>query len=349
MRFARLLLAVLAALVLACTATFAQDDTAFLDQLIAEAEALKFDPSAERSAIAVAQSRANVARFNLGTALAALGGTQQGIDDYRFGDGALILISENDVPIEPRKLVDAQGIKIFNALVEAGASPDELSRVITLLNPEDAFSAGEWTQNDIAFFKRYLDSGTIKLDQFYALAVLLDHEITMHSEALEAVLDREIAYANKLAEVEAERERLQEAEAAAAKAKQALVDLEILTGDAATPEDAIILVRDRTGLPVERFRWHWSGLRAIENTVYYCPPFNGINYEVDGTDRYSVRSGLCRAAIHAGMITEAGGFVRVRLFPADSSFKLVGSTRNGITSGTFGSKYPTFSFVPVLQ
>jgi hypothetical protein len=208
MHFARLLPAVFAILFLACATAFAQDDTAVLDRLVAEAEALKFDSPAERAAIASAQARASVARFNLGTGLAALGGTQQGIDNCRYGECALIPESENDIPIEPRSLVDAQGHKIFNALVEAGASPDELLRVITLLNPEDAFAAGEWTESDIAFFKRHLDSGAIKLEQFYALAVLLDHEVTTHDEALNKVLDRELAYQAKLGEVEAERQRL---------------------------------------------------------------------------------------------------------------------------------------------
>jgi hypothetical protein len=351
MRLASLLPAVLAVLLLAGAAAFAQEDTAVLDQLIAEAEALKFDSSAERNAIAVAQSRANVARFNLGTALGALGGSQQGIDDYRFGDGALIPISADGVPIEPRSLVDAQGLKIFNALVEAGASPDELLRVITLLNPEDAFSAGEWTESDIAFFKRHLDSGAIKLEQFYALAVLLDHEVTMHDEALEAVLDRELAYASKLAEVEAERERLEEARAAEAKIRDALrlADLELLTHDAASADDAMMLVEDRTGLPVLEFKLHLSARLATEGVIYYCPPSDRKDVIVDGTDRYNARSGLCHAAIHAGAITRAGGFVRVRHFPADSSFELVGSTRHGITSTAFGSEQPTFSFVPVLQ
>jgi len=56
-----------------------------------------------------------------------------------------------------------------------------------------------------------------------------------------------------------------------------------------------------------------------------------------GSDVYTADSGICRAAIHAGLISPAGGVVAVRLEPGRPAYR--GSTRNGIQSSDYG-QYP---------
>src|SRR6476620_3425165 len=59
-----------------------------------------------------------------------------------------------------------------------------------------------------------------------------------------------------------------------------------------------------------------------------------------GTDVYTADSGICRAAIHAGLISPAGGVVAIRLEPGRPAYR--GSTRNGVQSadyGTYGKSY----------
>ena len=55
-----------------------------------------------------------------------------------------------------------------------------------------------------------------------------------------------------------------------------------------------------------------------------------------GTDVYTDDSELCHAALHAGVITQAGGVVRVTRAPGRSSY--APSTRNGVSS----SQYPAW-------
>ena len=62
-----------------------------------------------------------------------------------------------------------------------------------------------------------------------------------------------------------------------------------------------------------------------------------------GTDVYTDDSSICRAALHAGVITPSGG--TVTMTRGDGLPLYVGSTRNGVMSNDFGS-YPvsiTFS------
>ena len=54
-----------------------------------------------------------------------------------------------------------------------------------------------------------------------------------------------------------------------------------------------------------------------------------------GTGSYTAASGICSAAVHAGVIRETGGAVRVVPEPGQSAY--AGSVRNGVTSGTHGS------------
>ena len=116
------------------------------------------------------------------------------------------------------------------------------------------------------------------------------------------------------------------------------------------PDPALIDMERVTGLDVINLDWLDYGYSLSSNALYSCSCYNGWTVvSVEGTDRYSEASHVCHAATHAGVITWAnGGFFRVKTFERDSAFQLVGSTRNGIASGEYGSSRPTFSFVAVL-
>ena len=59
-----------------------------------------------------------------------------------------------------------------------------------------------------------------------------------------------------------------------------------------------------------------------------------------GTEVYTADSHVCKAARHMGFIGPSGGPVQVIGAPEQPSF--VGSTRNGITSGNYGNRFPAF-------
>jgi len=59
-----------------------------------------------------------------------------------------------------------------------------------------------------------------------------------------------------------------------------------------------------------------------------------------GTDVYTGDSGICRAAIHAGLLSNAGGFVVVGLEPGRPAYR--GSVRNQITSSDYGNYGSSF-------
>ncbi len=62
-----------------------------------------------------------------------------------------------------------------------------------------------------------------------------------------------------------------------------------------------------------------------------------------GTDIYTSDSGICRAALHAGQISTAGGTVFVNLLPGQASY--YGSVRNGVSSSDWTSGWDSsFSF-----
>ena len=78
--------------------------------------------------------------------------------------------------------------------------------------------------------------------------------------------------------------------------------------------------------------------------VFKCPaaPSNLRGRRVYGTDRYAFNSLICLAAVHAGKLTSAGGFVTVQMM--EPAGKLVGSIRNGIESksGAAGNRQIIF-------
>lgn len=66
-----------------------------------------------------------------------------------------------------------------------------------------------------------------------------------------------------------------------------------------------------------------------------------------GTDIYSDTSPICGAALHAGLITMAGGLVHVAGRGSQASF--TSTTRNGVTSREYGAWHASFSVSPVAQ
>ena len=71
-----------------------------------------------------------------------------------------------------------------------------------------------------------------------------------------------------------------------------------------------------------------------------CPPGCARSGATWGTDVYTGDSAICRAAIHAGMISDDGGEVTVILEPGRPAYR--GSRRHGIESsdyGNYGSSY----------
>ena len=80
-----------------------------------------------------------------------------------------------------------------------------------------------------------------------------------------------------------------------------------------------------------------------DHFLFQCPS-GGRDLSIWGTDIYTSDSAVCTAAVHAGLITlAAGGTVTVEIRPGQASY--VGSTRNGITSGDYGSWGSSFAFV----
>jgi hypothetical protein len=76
--------------------------------------------------------------------------------------------------------------------------------------------------------------------------------------------------------------------------------------------------------------------------TYSCPP-GGTPASVWGTDIYTDDSRLCTAAVHAGLITLAGGgVVTIEIRPDAGSYE--GSSRNGITSTAYGPYRGSFVF-----
>jgi LCCL domain-containing protein/VWA domain-containing protein len=63
-----------------------------------------------------------------------------------------------------------------------------------------------------------------------------------------------------------------------------------------------------------------------------------------GTDIYTGDSSLCRAALHAGIITAEGGKVTVYPLPGQGSYD--GASRNGVESRDYGAYATSFGFRP---
>jgi hypothetical protein len=66
-----------------------------------------------------------------------------------------------------------------------------------------------------------------------------------------------------------------------------------------------------------------------------CPPGCEATGGLWGTDVYTADSAICRAGIHAGVISPGGGVMSVQLEPGRPAYR--GSMRNGIASNDYGS------------
>ena len=87
--------------------------------------------------------------------------------------------------------------------------------------------------------------------------------------------------------------------------------------------------------------WNTSAGQVKQDTglvyKFECPK-DGTPVAVWGSDIYTTDSSVCTAAVHAGKITLAdGGEVTIEMRPGRSMYG--GTTRNGITTSTYG-QYP---------
>ncbi|XP_071985090.1 cysteine-rich secretory protein LCCL domain-containing 2-like [Engystomops pustulosus] len=75
----------------------------------------------------------------------------------------------------------------------------------------------------------------------------------------------------------------------------------------------------------------------------YCP--SGCinkNLSLWGTNIYTENTPVCLAAIHAGIISNGGGYIMVQKMPSQENY--TGSIRNGLTSLNYGISNTSFTF-----
>jgi LCCL domain len=75
-------------------------------------------------------------------------------------------------------------------------------------------------------------------------------------------------------------------------------------------------------------------------SVVSCPAGCSSTGGLWGTDVYTGDSAICRAAVHAGIITNGGGYVGVLLDVGQPAYR--GSARNGVQSGDYGTYRSSF-------
>jgi LCCL domain/Putative Ig domain len=86
--------------------------------------------------------------------------------------------------------------------------------------------------------------------------------------------------------------------------------------------------------------------RNGERFTYSCPANNpSISPSAYGTDVYTDDSSICLAALHSGLIRQAGGVVTIEIKPDAGSY--TGSTRNGVSSKSYGAYKGSYVFVRV--
>lgn len=83
--------------------------------------------------------------------------------------------------------------------------------------------------------------------------------------------------------------------------------------------------------------------RAAKNSQFdfICPP-NGAFNSLWGTDLYTDDSSICTAAVHARVITTAGGPVNLQILDGLDSYK--SSLSNGVTSNSYGKWRASYRF-----
>jgi hypothetical protein len=86
----------------------------------------------------------------------------------------------------------------------------------------------------------------------------------------------------------------------------------------------------------------WRG-RNGERFTLVCESNGTPSFRLWGTEVYRDDSSICTAAVHAGIITTAGGPVTIEIRPGSASY--TASTRNGVASRSYGSYGGSFVFV----
>jgi hypothetical protein len=78
-----------------------------------------------------------------------------------------------------------------------------------------------------------------------------------------------------------------------------------------------------------------------------CPALGNASMGVIwGTDIYTADSAICAAAVHAGIITTAGGSVIIEIMVGQKAY--LASDRNGVTSFDWGAYDRSYRFVPAV-
>ncbi|MFP2926969.1 M57 family metalloprotease [Pyxidicoccus sp. 3LG] len=103
-------------------------------------------------------------------------------------------------------------------------------------------------------------------------------------------------------------------------------------------------VRGQTPPPSSCSSYDFTSYRGQNGTRIPCSCEAVSGGSVWGTDLYTDDSNVCVAAVHAGAISSSGGVVVVTIQPGQSSY--TGSTRNGITTSSWGAWSGSFSVSP---
>lgn len=93
--------------------------------------------------------------------------------------------------------------------------------------------------------------------------------------------------------------------------------------------------------------WDWTAKqfkgRLGQDFAYSCPP-KGTIHRVWGTERYTVGSSVCSAAVHRGLITaKDGGVAVIRIQGNKNRFK--GSNKHGVKSGSYSASHVSYIFL----
>lgn len=75
--------------------------------------------------------------------------------------------------------------------------------------------------------------------------------------------------------------------------------------------------------------------RGVGQSFSVVCPNNCMTGSLWGTDSYTADSAVCVAAVHAGVITANGGWVKVKVVKGLPAY--AGSTRNNVTSSNWGA------------
>ena len=108
------------------------------------------------------------------------------------------------------------------------------------------------------------------------------------------------------------------------------------------------LVESRGDSPQQTITWETRadslGGQNGQRFTLVCPGNGTLSSRVWGTDVYTDDSSICTAAVHAGLITTgSGGIVVIEIRPGLDGYST--STRNGVTSRSYGSWRGSFAFV----